>query len=190
MEQAISLVPTAVEGFDDDRRGISWGEYSLDSVFVRNEIRSVSDVIRRIDARRYVLDPDFQREFVWPEDKQSKLIESCIMRIPLPVFYLAEAKDGRIIVVDGLQRLTTFHRFVKGSFRLKGLASQDAQAEHPLDGKRFSNLPVEIQERVLDTQLITYILDAKAPERARLDIFERVNSGVPLTRQQMRNALT
>lgn len=189
MDQAISLLPTAVEGFDDDRRSISWGEYSLDSVFVRNEIRSVSDVIRRIDARRYVLDPDFQREFVWPEDKQSKLIESCIMRIPLPVFYLAEAKDGRIIVVDGLQRLTTFHRFVKGSFRLKGLANQDAQTEHPLDGKRFSNLPVEIQERVLDTQLITYILDPKAPERARLDIFERVNSGVPLTRQQMRNAL-
>ncbi|WP_315783178.1 MULTISPECIES: DUF262 domain-containing protein [unclassified Bradyrhizobium] len=189
MEPAISLMPTAVEGFDDDRRGMSWGEYSLDSVFVRNEIRSVSDVIRRIDARRYVLDPDFQREFVWPEDKQSKLIESCIIRIPLPVFYLAEAKDGRIVVVDGLQRLTTFHRFVKGSFRLKGLANPDTQTEHPLEGKRFSNLPVEIQERVLDTQLITYILDAKAPERARLDIFERVNSGVPLTRQQMRNAL-
>jgi len=45
------------------------------------------------------------------------------------------------------------------------------------------------QERIDDTQLVMYILDAKAPERARLDIFERVNSGAPLTRQQMRNAL-
>ena len=43
--------------------------------------RSVVDAIRRIDGQRYILDPDFQRDFVWPEDKQSKLIESCVMRI-------------------------------------------------------------------------------------------------------------
>jgi hypothetical protein len=60
---------------------------------------------------------------------------------------------------------------------------------HILDGKKYDELPLNLQERILDTQLITYILDAKAPERARLDIFERVNSGEPLTRQQMRNAL-
>jgi hypothetical protein len=191
MTAALAAVPSAqiIEGFDDQAPG-SWGEYTLDSVFVRNEIRSISDVIRRIDSKRYILDPDFQRDFVWPEDKQSKLIESCIMRIPLPVFYLAEAKDGRVIVVDGLQRLTTFHRYVKGHFKLKGLTEiQSDDDSHPLEGKKFSALSIDLQERILDTQLITYILDAKAPERARLDIFERVNSGVPLTRQQMRNAL-
>ncbi|MGH6672264.1 MAG: DUF262 domain-containing protein [Xanthobacteraceae bacterium] len=109
-----------IEGLDRPD-GVGWSEYSLDSVFVRSETRSVSSIIQRIDARRCVLDPEFQRDFVWPEDKQSKLIESCVMRIPLPVFYLAEAQDGRIIIVDGLQRLTTFHRFVKGQFRLKDL---------------------------------------------------------------------
>jgi hypothetical protein len=176
-----------IEGLDPSE-GVGWSQYSLDSVFVRSESRSVSDIIRRIDQKRCILDPEFQRDFVWPEDKQSKLIESCIMRIPLPVFYLAEADDGRIIIVDGLQRLTTFHRFVKGLFRLKGLSSGE-DADHQLEDKRFSQLPLKLQERILDTNLITYILDAKAPERARLDIFERVNSGVPLTRQQMRNAL-
>jgi hypothetical protein len=177
-----------IEGLDQPE-GSGWGEYPLDSVFVRSETRTVSEVIRRIDAKRYILDPDFQRDFVWPEDKQSKLIESCMMRIPLPVFYLAEAPDGRIIVVDGLQRLTTFHRYIGGQFRLKGLASEQNSSGHPLEGNRFADLPLNLQERILDTQIITYILDAKAPERARLDIFERVNSGVPLTRQQMRNAL-
>jgi hypothetical protein len=176
-----------IEGLDQPER-VGWAEYSLDSVFVRSETRSVSSIIQRIDAHRCVLDPEFQRDFVWPEDKQSKLIESCVMRIPLPVFYLAEAQDGRIIIVDGLQRLTTFHRYVKGHFRLKDLSPNGAGTHH-LDGKKFSQLPLTLQERILDTQLITYILDAKAPERARLDIFERVNSGVPLTRQQMRNAL-
>ena len=51
--------------------------------------------------------------------KQSKLIESVVMRIPLPVFYLAEDEEGRMIVVDGLQRLSTFHRFLKDGHRLQ-----------------------------------------------------------------------
>jgi hypothetical protein len=168
-----------------------WGDYPLDAVFVRTEPRSVADVVRRINNNRYILDPDFQRDFVWQPQKQSKLIESCIMRIPLPVFYVAEAEDGRIIVVDGLQRLTTFVRFLGNQFKLVGLASGDGSSggSHTLEGKLFKDLPLNLQERIQDTPLTMYILDAKAPERARLDIFERVNSGEPLTRQQMRNAL-
>lgn len=167
-----------------------WGDYPLDAVFVRTETRSVSEVVRRIENGRYILDPDFQRDFVWKSEKQSKLIESCVMRIPLPVFYVAEAPDGRIIVVDGLQRLTTFARFLGNQLKLVGLASgEDGKASHALQGKLYRDLPINLQERVQDTQLTMYILDAKAPERARLDIFERVNSGEPLTRQQMRNAL-
>ncbi len=178
-----------VEGVEEGA-GDGWGDYPLDAVFVRTETRSVSEVVKRIDNKRYILDPDFQRDFVWPPLKQSKLIESCIMRIPLPVFYVAEAKDGRIIVVDGLQRLTTFARFLGNKFKLTGLASgDDGRASNELEGKFFDDLPLSLQERVLDTQLTMYILDAKAPERARLDIFERVNSGEQLTRQQMRNAL-
>jgi hypothetical protein len=176
-----------VEGLDNVA-GDGWGEYPLDAVFVRTESRSVNEVVTRIQNKRYVLDPEFQRDFVWPNPKQSKLIESCIMRIPLPVFYVAEAPDGRIIVVDGLQRLTTFARFLGNELKLSGLANENL-GTHVLEGKYFNELPLNLQERVQDTQLTMYILDAKAPERARLDIFERVNSGEPLTRQQMRNAL-
>lgn len=176
-----------VEGVDYDSVE-GWGDYPLDAVFVRTESRSVNEVVSRIVNERYILDPDFQRDFVWTIVKQSKLIESCVMRIPLPVFYVAEAPDGRIIVVDGLQRLTTFVRFLRNQFKLSGL-SRNSSTNHLLEGRGFSDLPINLQERVLDTQLTMYILDAKAPERARLDIFERVNSGEPLTRQQMRNAL-
>ncbi|SPJ26461.1 hypothetical protein PAA8504_04323 [Palleronia abyssalis] len=110
----------AVSAIDDDGepegidapRGGGWGEYPLDAVFVRTEQRTVAEVVKRIQKGRFVLDPDFQRDFVWEKTKQSKLIESTIMRIPLPVFYVAETPDGRIIVVDGLQRLTTFTRFL------------------------------------------------------------------------------
>ncbi|MFN3501115.1 MAG: DUF262 domain-containing protein [Allorhizobium sp.] len=182
------LVDEEIEGYETTS-GDGWGDYPLDAVFVRTEQRTVGEVVGRIQKNRYILDPDFQRDFVWPNAKQSKLIESCVMRIPLPVFYVAEAKDGRIIVVDGLQRLTTFARFLNGDLRLTGLAADENSGSHELDGKRFDDLPINLQERVSDTQLTMYILDAKAPERARLDIFERVNSGAVLTRQQMRNAL-
>ncbi|MCY4128775.1 MAG: DUF262 domain-containing protein [Gammaproteobacteria bacterium] len=166
-----------------DVSGESWGEYPLDELLIRHEHRSVHEVLRRIDRGSYVMNPDFQRDFIWPEDKQSKLIESVIMRIPLPVFYMAEDDQGRSIVVDGLQRLSTFRNYHGDGF---GLRLSDRPE---LNGLKFSQLPTKFQNRIEDCNLIFYVIDAKAPERARLDIFERVNSGEPLTRQQMRNSL-
>ena len=180
-DQAGHLDDQEIEGLDSEGR--SWGDYPLDEMLIRSDNRTIHDVIRRIDQGRYVMDPDFQRDFIWPEDKQSKLIESVIMRIPLPVFYLAEDDEGRMVIVDGLQRLSTFDRFVKDQLRLQLAERSD------LHGKLFSELPAKFQNRVEDCNLIFYVIDSKVPERARLDIFERVNGGVPLTRQQMRNSL-
>lgn len=178
----METAPEEIEGLGDADDAY-WGDYPIDTVLIRNENRTVHDVLRRIEQGSFVMDPDFQRDFIWPEDKQSKLIESVLMRIPLPVFYLAEDEHGRMVVVDGLQRLSTFQRFVNNKLRLK----LPEQAE--LNNKRFQDLSPKLQNRVEDCNLILYILDEKVPERARLDIFERVNGGVPLTRQQMRNCL-
>ncbi len=170
------------EGIGPDEDS-SWGDYPLDTVLIRTESRTVDDVLRRIKQGRYVLDPEFQRDFIWTDLKQSKLIESVLMRIPLPVFYLAEDSEGKMIVVDGLQRLSTFNRFVDGELQLR------LKDQIELGGKRFADLSPKLQNRIEDCNLTLYIIDSKVPERARLDIFERVNSGVPLTRQQMRNSL-
>jgi hypothetical protein len=105
------------------------------------------------------------------------------MRIPLPVLYLAEDDQGHMIVVDGLQRLSTFRRFLTNDLRLK------LPGQKELDKKYFDDLSPKLKNRVEDCNLMLYVVDAKVPERARLDIFERVNGGVPLTRQQMRNCL-
>ncbi len=187
-QPSVDAVPQPIEGTDAPSTA-GWGDaYPLDAVFVRTDQRTASEVVKRIRQKRYDLNPDFQRDFVWPLEKQSRLIESCIMRIPLPVFYVAEAPDGRIIVVDGLQRLSTFDRFLNNEFKLTFAKGEDGTA-HPLEGTKFQDLDLKLQERIEDTQLTLYILDSKAPERAKLDIFERVNSGEPLTRQQMRNCL-
>lgn len=172
-----------IEGLGDPG-DLNTTDYPLDDIMVRTETRAVAEVVKRIQRKRFFMAPDFQRDFVWDIARQSKLIESCVMRIPLPVLYVAEGVDGRIVVVDGLQRLTTFVRFITDELKLTGFGDG-----HPLEGKRYSELPVNLQERVEDTQLTLYILDKNAPQRAKLDIFERVNSGSVLTRQQMRNAL-
>jgi Protein of unknown function DUF262 len=171
-----------VEGYEAPTPG-GWDDYSLDELAIRDERRTAEDVVRRIEKGRFVLDPDFQREFVWTDKKQSRLIESILMRIPLPVFYVAEDTQGRLIVVDGRQRLTTLQRFLSGELKL---SLEDRQELH---GKTFSGLDVRLQNRVQDCQLHFYIIDHTVPERARLDIFERVNGGEVLTRQQMRNAI-
>lgn len=158
-------------------------DYPLDQVLIRNETRTVHDILRRMGQGRYIMDPDFQRDFVWDPIKQSKLIESVLMRIPLPVLYLAEDDKGDMIVVDGLQRLSTFRAFVDGNLRLR------LKEKPELNGKSFYDLSAGLQNRIEDCNLILYVIDHNVPERAKLDIFERVNSGIPLTRQQMRNSL-
>ena len=173
-----------VEGLGYPLEDEDGAPYPLDNIMVRNETRTVLETVLRIANGRYIMDPDFQRDFIWDVSKQSKLIESCIMGIPLPVIYVAESLDGRVMVVDGLQRLSTFQRFLDNRLKLTKIGDS-----HPLEGMSFSDLPVHLQERVEDTQLTLHILDRSAPDRARLDIFERVNSGEPLTRQQMRNAI-
>lgn len=173
-----------LEGIEDSAE-LEMHNYPLDSLLIRSEPRSVHEICRRIEQGLYVMDPDFQRDFIWKPEKQSRLIESLLMRIPLPVFYLAERDDGKVIVIDGLQRLTTISNFLKDAFALRYLD----QANLPFRGKYFKDLPVKLQTRLEDTQLIIYILDEKVPERARLDIFERVNGGLALSRQQMRNCM-
>jgi hypothetical protein len=172
------------EGIDNSP-DLEMHDYPLDNLLIRDVPRSVFEVFRRIEQGQYIMDPDFQRDFVWELDKQSRLIESLLMRIPLPVFYLAERDDGKIIVIDGLQRLTTISRYLRNEFSLRNLDSSNTS----FSGLKFKDLPAKLQNRLEDTRLIMYVLDEKVPERARLDIFERVNGGTQLSRQQMRNCM-
>jgi hypothetical protein len=157
--------------------------YSLDEVSIRDDLRTAEDVVRRVEDGRLILDPEFQRGFVWSGDKQSRLIESILARVPLPAFYVAEGSTGRLIAVDGGQRLTTIVRFIADALEL----SLPDRSE--LHGRRFTAIAPRFQNRVLDCPLRFHIIEYSAPERARFDILARVKGGELLTRQQMRNAI-
>ena len=76
----------------------------------------VDGLYSRWKRGKLVIQPDFQRYFVWDISKSSKLVESALLDIPLPVVYLSEESDGKVYVIDGQQRLTSFFSFIDGVF--------------------------------------------------------------------------
>jgi len=144
--------------------------------------------------RRGVLDlaPDFQRSAgIWSDVNQSKLIESLLLRIPLPTLYAAESGEESWAVVDGIQRLTTIARFVDPQaigaqpLRLRGL-----EYLRPYDGRVYPELPGSLQTRINETELIVHLIRAGTPEPVKFNIFARINTGGrPLTLQELRHAL-
>ena len=95
--------------------------YSPDDIFVENKPFSLKQLIDLIDSRDIELDPSFQRNFVWDNTRQSRLIESIFLGLPLPSIYLSQYDDGTLTIVDGLQRLNTIRKFVKDELRLSNL---------------------------------------------------------------------
>ena len=160
------------------------------SIKIEQAQYSIFELKRKYDKDRICIDPDFQRNLVWTNKQKSELIESVIMQIPLPLIYLAENEDGKLVVVDGRQRLTTFFQFLDNEFRLK-----DLKIFPQINGMNFNELEEShLYSRYVtiieDTQLVVQIIKYPTKDRVRFDIFDRVNrGGTPLNKQEMRNAL-
>lgn len=140
---------------------------------------------------RLILQPDFQRQYVWDSKKASRLIESAILRIPLPIIYLSEEKDGKEYVIDGQQRLTSFFSFIDGHFpdgKVFKLSGLNVYTE--LNGKKFSDLSDEFQDRVRYYKIRAITFQKDSSENLKFEIFERLNTGsVQLNDQELRNCL-
>lgn len=148
---------------------------------------SLFDIKRKIEEFQEInLEPEFQRnKGIWPGKKKSRLIESILMGIPLPLFYFAEGADGKLAVVDGLQRISTILDFFHDRFALNNLVYLPRY-----NRKKFSALPRTDQSNIERFQIQVNVLGHKIDEKIRLDIFERINSGgTPLNKQEMRNAI-
>lgn len=127
--------------------------------------------------------PDFQRRDRWDSEKQSLLIESFMMNLPIPPVYLAETETGEYSVIDGRQRLTAIHRFMRGDLELKGLSSLEA-----LNGRRASELPPGILANLGMRPLRTVTLLHQTDPEAKYLVFHRLNSaGEVLNAQEIRN---
>ena len=192
LEEATEREQQHLLGFednDDNDFGNIEGEYPYDpeKIRVESKIFPIFQIKSMIDKKTLLLRPEFQRNTVWDDVRKSRLIESLMLRIPIPAFYFDEDNDGKKTVIDGLQRLTAVNEYMDDIFHLTGL--QYLQAE--CGSKYFSELQQKYRTRIEDAQLTVNILDPRSPADVKFDIFRRVNTGgVPLNAQEIRNVLS
>ena len=147
-------------------------------------LRHVYDMLKDGDIN---MSPDFQRNLVWDQQRKSRLIESILLRIPLPVFYFSADEKGQLAVVDGLQRLTAIKEFMDNDLPLKGLEYLSL-AGCTYTGKK--KLDERLYRRFNLTQIVANVIDSSSPARVKYDIFRRLNTGGrPLNAQELRNCL-
>ncbi|WP_460080495.1 DUF262 domain-containing protein [Streptomyces variabilis] len=132
---------------------------------------TVEILANKMRAKEYVV-PRYQREFTWEPERKSKFIESVIMGLPIPFVFFWEMEDGKLEVVDGSQRLRTLEEFILGNFRLGELD----QLSH-ISGFTFADLPESRQRKIKNKSIRGIVLNEHADEAARLDMFERINTG-------------
>ena len=154
--------------------------------------RKVRDLLSDYNSQDLDPRPAFQRGFVWDKSRASRLLESILLNVPLPLIYTAEEENGKEVVIDGQQRLVSVFSFIQGQFpkdsskfRLTGL-----KLLSKLNGKTFADLD-EIERRAIQNYIFQIIrISRESQADVKFEIFERLNSGsVTLNAQELRNCV-
>lgn len=153
-------------------------------VFTEKKDFPLSAIKDMFDDGDIIPQPDYQRDYVYDEKNASRLIESVLMGIPIPTIYLCEELDGTYSIIDGQQRMTSFVKFLKNEFSLKGLEELTE-----FNGKKFRDLDKTFQRNLKSVTLNTIVLKKESQE-LKYEIFARLNRGaVKLKAQELRNCI-
>ena len=165
------------------------------TVKTQNIEYDLETLVKKINRGTIKLDPDYQRRHRWSDETSSRLIESLMLNIPVPLIYLSqdvdvdtetEDQESRYSVIDGQQRLTAIVTFFDNQFFLTGL---DTLKE--LEGAYYKDLPPFLIRRLEERTIKCLRIDSTVDEQVKYDIFERLNSGsVKLEAQELRNAVS
>ncbi|MCG3718277.1 DUF262 domain-containing protein [Aliarcobacter butzleri] len=161
--------------------------FSTKDIKVTNATIALSSLINRLEHNEIDLNPEFQRnDNLWNRKKMSRLIESILLKLPLPVFYFDVTDPSKWIVVDGLQRLSTLKKFIVD----KKLKLYNLEFLTQINDKKYEDLDRSLKRVIDETQIVTYQIEAQTPKEVRYSIFNRINTGgLSLNAQEIRQAL-
>jgi Protein of unknown function DUF262 len=188
------------DGFDPDEDRDSEIDVPFDptKIDIIAKPMTISSLEDRLDNDELNLTPDFQRQAnVWDIRRKSRLIESILLKIPLPSFYFSEDFDGGYAVVDGLQRLCAVFHFKNCSLlnsstgaNLEPLRLSGLQYLKELEGMTYADLDRKFQRRISELEISANIIRANTPSAVKFNVFARLNQGgMPLNAQEIRNAI-
>lgn len=150
----------------------------------------IDTIFSKLQDKEIILDPEYQRNFVWDESKSSQLIESILLGIPIPTIYLNEGSEDDE-VIDGQQRLTTIYSYMRGLypdnnvFKLKGLQELSC-----INGLTYEQLPKSLKKSLRDFNITIIKIKSASHSDTKFDIFERLNKGSEnLKEQELRNCV-
>lgn len=165
--------------YSENDEGIITDPFNPKDVDIVSQPMVIANIVENLKDGDIILDPDFQRiPNLWDPQKQSRLIESLIIRIPLPTFYFDAGTNEKLIVVDGLQRLYAIKKFMaleKDDPHRLFLTGLEYLTEY--NGRSFEMLPHDIQKRIKSQIITSYIIRAGTPDKVRTSIFTRINTG-------------
>ncbi len=187
--QDLDEVNEEAAGAEAMTEGADEGDLEVDlqapGIIIEKNDRSLAEFHRWYKSGRLIIDPEWQRQYVWDRRRASKLIESILIDVPIPVIYLAKNVEGKYEVIDGLQRLTSVFRYFDGEYSLNGL-----EIVRGLNKKYYKELPEKEQNKLNDYTLRTFELAEKTPKDLMFLIFERLNTGgIALNDMEIRNSL-
>lgn len=153
-------------------------QLELLSIHTEQKDITLAQLKEDVDANDIITNPDYQRKYVYDDIRASRLIESILLGIPIPVIYLCEEEDGTLSVIDGQQRIVSFVRYLKNEFSLNKLTKLT-----DINGLYYRDLEKRIQ-RLLKSKTLKAITINKDSKELKYEIFSRLNLGAIMLKDQ------